>query len=109
MLILAAAYVVGGYDSAREGLTTLVQERELDVNLLIIVAALGAAALGLWRQEYHLIIDGALLILIFCISGALENYAMQQTERSIRGLMSLTPDVARLLTPDGKKQLPSNR
>jgi Cd2+/Zn2+-exporting ATPase len=97
LLILPAAYVIGGLDSAKEGLTTLIQEKELDVDLLMIVAALGAAALGLWRHEYYLIIDGAVLILIFAISGVLEGYAMQRTERSIRSLMSLTSDTARVL------------
>lgn len=96
LFILTAAYVVGGFDSACEGLTTLFQEKELDVDLLMIVAALGAAGLGLWRREYYLIVDGAILILIFAISGALEGYAMQRTERSIRGLMSLTADTARV-------------
>ena len=97
LFILTAAYVVGGYASAREGLTTLFAERELDVDLLMIVAALGAASLGLWRREYYLIVDGAILILIFAISGALEGYAMRRTERSIQGLMSLTTDTARVL------------
>ncbi|MEH2239999.1 heavy metal translocating P-type ATPase [Nostoc sp.] len=97
LLLLPAAYLIGGYESAREGLTTLFKEKELDVDLLMIVAAIGAASLGLWRREYHLIIDGAILILIFAISGALEGYAMQRTERSIRSLMSLTPDTARVL------------
>jgi len=97
LLLLPAAYIIGGYESAREGLTTLFKEKELDVDLLMIVAAIGAASLGLWRREYHLIIDGAILILIFAISGALEGYAMQRTERSIRSLMSLTPDTARIL------------
>ena len=81
LLVLSAAYVIGGYGSTREGLTTLWQEKELDVDLLMILAALGAAALGLWRQEYYLIIDGGILILIFAISGALEGYAMQRTEK----------------------------
>jgi Cd2+/Zn2+-exporting ATPase len=97
LLILPTAYVVGGYESAREGLTTLVQEKELDVDLLMIVAALGAAGLGLWRREYYLIIDGAALILIFAISGALEKYALDRTDRSIRSLMSLTSDTAQVL------------
>ncbi|GAX40567.1 cadmium-transporting ATPase [Tolypothrix sp. NIES-4075] len=97
LLLLPAAYVIGGYESAREGLTTLFKEKELDVDLLMIVAAVGAAGLGLWQREYHLIIDGAILILIFAISGALEGYAMRRTERSIRSLMSLTPDIAMLL------------
>jgi Cd2+/Zn2+-exporting ATPase len=107
VLILPAAYVIGGYSSTREGLTTLFQERELDVDLLMIVAALGAAGLGLWRQEYHLIVDGAVLILIFAISGALEGYAMQRTERSIRSLMSLTADTARVVMYGGERKLRS--
>lgn len=97
LFILTAAYAIGGFESAREGLTTLLKEKELDVDLLMIVAALGAAALGLWRREYYLIVDGAVLILIFAISGALEGYAMQRTERSIQGLMSLTADTARVV------------
>jgi Zn2+/Cd2+-exporting ATPase len=106
LLILPAAYVAGGYESAREGLTTLVQEKELDVDLLMIVAALGAAGLGLWRQEYYLIMDGAALILIFAISGALEDYAMQRTDRSIRSLMSLTSDTAQVLREGREASVP---
>ncbi|HYW21774.1 MAG TPA: HAD-IC family P-type ATPase, partial [Nodularia sp. (in: cyanobacteria)] len=106
LLLLPAAYVIGGYESAREGLTTLFKEKELDVDLLMIVAAIGAASLGLWRREYHLIIDGAILILIFAISGALEGYAMQRTERSIRSLMSLTPDTARVLLQGKEEEIP---
>jgi len=104
LLLLCAAYVIGGYESAREGLTTLWEERELDVDLLMIVAALGAAGLGLWRREYYLIVDGAVLILIFAISGALEGYAMQRTERDIRSLMSLSADTARVLL-HGQEQM----
>ena len=106
LLILTAAYVIGGFDSARDGLTTLLQEKELDVDLLMIVAALGAASLGLWRQEYYLLVDGAVLILIFAISGALEGYAMQHTERSIQGLMGLTADTARLLNHGQERTVP---
>lgn len=95
--LLVMAYLIGGYASAIEGLTTLWQERELDVDLLMIVAALGAAALGWWQRDFDLAIDGAVLILIFAISGVLESYAMDRTERSIQSLMSLTPDSARLI------------
>ncbi len=105
LLILPAAYVIGGYESAREGLCTLFEEKQLDVDLLMIVAALGAAGLGLWRQEYDLIVDGAILILIFAISGALEGYAMQRTERDIRSLMQLTPDVARVIVHSQEQEI----
>lgn len=106
LLILPAAYVIGGYESTREGLTTLFEEKQLDVDLLMIVAALGAASLGLWRQEYYLIVDGAVLILIFAFSGALEGYAMQRTERNIRSLMAVTPDTARVLLPGTEQMIP---
>ena len=108
LFILAAAYVIGGYQSAKEGLTTLWEEKELDVDLLMIVAALGAAGLGLWQREYHLIIDGAVLILIFAISGALETFAMERTERNIRKLMAITPDTARVIINNQEKQVPIN-
>ncbi len=106
LFILTAAYVIGGFESAREGLTTLFKEKELDVDLLMIVAALGAAGLGLWRREYYMIVDGAVLILIFAISGALEGYAMQRTERSIQGLMSLTTDTARVMRNGQERTIP---
>jgi Cd2+/Zn2+-exporting ATPase len=107
--ILAAAYVIGGYESTKEGLTTLFDEKELDVDLLMIVAALGAAGLGLWQQDYTLIIDGAVLILIFAISGALEGFATQQTERNIRNLMAATPDVARVIQGQQEQQIAINQ
>ena len=58
----------------------------------------------LFRSEYYFIVDGAMLILIFAISGVLEGYAMSRTERSIQGLMSLTSDTARKLV-DGQEQM----
>lgn len=105
LLILTAAYVIGGYESTKEGLTTLWSEKELDVDLLMIVAALGAAGLGLWRREYYLIIDGAILILIFAISGALESFAMERTERNIKSLMAVTPDTARVINHGRAKEI----
>ncbi len=94
LLIFPAAYVIGGYESTKEGLTTLFKEKELDVDLLMIVAALGAAILGLWQRDYYLIVDGGMLILIFAVSGALESIAMQRTERNIRSLMATAPNTA---------------
>ncbi len=106
LCLLAAAYLIGGYQSTRDGLTTLWQEHELDVDLLMIVAALGAAALGLWRGEYYFVVDGAVLILIFAVSGALESYAMGRTGRDIKGLMSQVPDTARLIVDGRERTIP---
>ncbi len=108
LFLLTVAYVIGGYESTKEGLTTLFKEHQLDVDLLMMVAALGAASLGLWQQDYTLIIDGAILILIFAISGALESFAMQRTERNIRRLMAVAPDTARTLRKGQAQDLHQN-
>ncbi len=87
------AYVVGGYRQAIEGVTKLVRERELDVDLLMVVAAIGAAAIGAWS-------DGALLIFIFALSGTLEGYAHARTKKDIEALLALHPEEA-LVERDG--------
>lgn len=81
-----ACYVCGGWEPALAGLRAL-RERVLDVDLLMVVAALGAAAIGQ-------ILDGALLIVIFATSGALEDVATRRTSDSVRRLLDLAPDRA---------------
>ncbi|VXD20304.1 Zinc-transporting ATPase [Planktothrix serta PCC 8927] len=108
-LVLPMAYVIGGYESGKQGLTTLLKEKQFDVDLLMIVAALGAAILGVWKQDYFLIIDGGILILIFAFSGALESIAMRHTERNIQKLMGLTPDTATVIDNQQEQKLPINQ
>ncbi|GAA2632534.1 heavy metal translocating P-type ATPase [Streptomyces vastus] len=94
--LYALAYVTGGWEPGWEGLKAL-KEKTLDVDLLMIVAALGAAAIGQ-------VMDGALLIVIFATSGALEALATARTADSVRGLLDLAPSTATRLTPDGGEQ-----
>ncbi len=108
-LVLPIAYVIGGYESGKHGLKTLLKEKQFDVDLLMIVAALGAAILGVWKQDYFLIIDGAILILIFAFSGALESIAMGHTERNIHKLMGLTPDTATVIDNQQEQKIPINQ
>jgi heavy metal translocating P-type ATPase len=86
-------YVTGGWEPALAGLQAL-RRRTLDVDLLMVVAAVGAASIGQ-------VFDGALLIVIFATSGALEAVATRRTKDSVRGLLDLAPDQATILTPQG--------
>lgn len=95
VLVYLLAFVVGGFAKAKEGLETLIRERDLDVNLLMIVAAIGAACIGYWAE-------GAVLIFIFSLSGALESYTMARSHRDISSLMDLKPETA-ILYVDGKE------
>ncbi|WKG02311.1 heavy metal translocating P-type ATPase [Mycolicibacterium sp. HK-90] len=91
-----ACYATGGWEPAWAGLQAL-RERTLDVDLLMILAAIGAASIGQ-------VFDGALLIVIFATSGALEDVATTRTERSVRGLLDLAPDSATLVDADGAER-----
>ncbi|MFE0137796.1 heavy metal translocating P-type ATPase [Streptomyces sp. NPDC059037] len=90
------AYVTGGWEPALAGLRAL-REKTLDVDLLMIVAAVGAASIGQ-------VMDGALLIVIFATSGALEALATARTADSVRGLLDLAPATATRLTDGGGEE-----
>ncbi|WP_369393827.1 heavy metal translocating P-type ATPase [Streptomyces sp. CG1] len=94
--LFAAVYATGGWEPGWAGLRAL-REKTLDVDLLMVVAALGAAAIGQ-------VLDGALLIVIFATSGALEAIATARTADSVRGLLDLAPATATRLADDGTER-----
>lgn len=96
--LYVAAYGIGGYRKAWEGLQTLIQEGDLDVDLLMVIAALGAASIGYWQ-------DGAILIFIFALSGALEGYTMEKTKQDIQSIMKLRPETALVLRDQTELQV----
>jgi Cd2+/Zn2+-exporting ATPase len=81
-----AAYGFGGFFTVREAIENL-RARRLKIDSLMIVAAIGAAALGEWAE-------GALLLFLFSLGHALENYAMGRARRAIEALAALRPDTA---------------
>ena len=85
-LLYAAAYLAGGTGSAATAWTALRRGR-IDVNVLMLVAAAGAAWLGAWAE-------GSVLLFLFSSSNAMEFYAMGRTRRAIRALLKLRPSVA---------------
>lgn len=92
-----ACYLAGGWGSAWAGAQAL-RNRALDVDLLMIVAAIGAVAIGQ-------IFDGALLIVIFATSGALDDVATKHTADSVKGLLDLAPEQATVFDVDGNEQV----
>ncbi|WP_406069046.1 heavy metal translocating P-type ATPase [Streptomyces sp. NBC_01020] len=94
--LCALAYVTGGWEPCWAGLQAL-REKTLDVDLLMIVAAIGAASIGQ-------VMDGALLIVIFATSGALEALATARTQDAVRGLLDVAPATATRLSDDGSEE-----
>ncbi|MGK0618539.1 heavy metal translocating P-type ATPase [Meiothermus cerbereus] len=92
----ALAFLAGGVPSAIKAMRSLFQQRKLDVDLLMVVAALGAASVGQAG-------DGAILLFLFSLSNALQSWAMNRTRRAIEALMTLHPEGANVLLPDGSE------
>jgi len=81
-----AAYFFGGFYTLREALDNLRMKR-FEIDSLMLVAAAGAAALGAWAE-------GALLLFLFSIGHALEQFAMGRAKRAIEALAELAPETA---------------
>lgn len=90
------AYVIGGFAKAKEGIEATIEEKELNVEMLMIFAAIGSAIIGYWTE-------GAILIFIFAMSGALETYTMNKSHKEISSLMELQPEAA-LRIADGNEE-----
>ena len=80
------AFVAGGYSGVM-GAYAEAKEGRLDIDFLMVTAALGAALIGEWEE-------GALLLFLFTLSGALEEFAMDRTRKAIESLADLRPEVA---------------
>ena len=90
---LSLVYIFGGLPSAAKALQSLWVDHILDIDLLMVVAAVAAAAVGA-------AMEGAVLLTLFSLSGMLEHQAMGKARRAVEALMALRPETA-LLRRDG--------
>ncbi|MBM4764537.1 heavy metal translocating P-type ATPase [Bacillus sp. B15-48] len=91
VIVYITAYIIGGFAKAKEGIEDTIAKKELNVEILMILAAIGAAIIGYWAE-------GAILIFIFALSGALETYTMNKSHKEISALMDLQPEEALRVT-----------
>ncbi|MGA0542944.1 heavy metal translocating P-type ATPase [Neotabrizicola sp. VNH66] len=91
---LVLAYLAGGLPTGWRALSTLWRERVLDIDLLMIAAAIAAAIVGAP-------FEGAVLLTLFSISTTLEERALGRARRAIEALMALRPETALRKTANG--------
>src|SRR5690625_4557918 len=96
------AFLIGGYAEAKEGILDTLENKKLNVELLMIIAAIGSAAIGYWTE-------GAILIFIFSLAGALETYTLNKSNQEISSLMDLQPEEARIIEHGFEKMIPVSR
>jgi Zn2+/Cd2+-exporting ATPase len=82
------SYIAGGIFGVKTALESL-RGRKIDVDMLMVLAALGAAAVDQWRE-------GAMLLFLFSLSNVLQDYAIGRSRQAIRSLMKLYPSEARV-------------
>jgi len=98
LAVNVATYFFGGLYAVRAIIEAL-RERTIEVDLLMVLAALGAAYVGAWTE-------GAILLFLFSLSNVLQNYAMARTERAISSLLELRPDTVAVRRGDALLNLP---
>ena len=89
------AYIFGGWDISQHAWHAI-KEKHFDTDLLMVMAALGAAFLGEFAE-------GALLLFLFSLGHALEERALDRARAAVRALADLAPKIA-LVRRDGKEQ-----
>lgn len=87
--LLALSIVVGGYKTARSALYGI-RRLNFDMNILMAIAVVGAAAIGEW-------IEGALVVIFFSLSNTLSVYTLEKARNSIKALMGLAPREATIV------------
>lgn len=97
--LYAIAFAIGGFAKAKEGILETIENKSLNVEILMILAALGAFVV----QNYA---EGAILIIIFAITGVLESYATSRSNKDLTSLLKLAPDTAILLKNDLEQTVP---
>ncbi|MHC3438908.1 heavy metal translocating P-type ATPase [Natrialbaceae archaeon A-gly3] len=90
----AGAYVFGGWYGLKESIEAL-QEPAVEIDLLMIIAALGALTIGAP-------FEGAMLLFLFSLSNVLQHYAIGRSRDAIRSLMQMRPESAQVLR-DGRE------
>jgi len=86
LLLNVVSYAAGGYFAVRAGWASL-RAGEIDVDLLMVAAAVGAALVGAWHE-------GATLLFLFSLSNVLQDYAINRSRKAISSLLSLRPETA---------------
>jgi Cd2+/Zn2+-exporting ATPase len=81
--VFVASAACGGWYALRNTLRAL-SRFQFDVNLLMILAAIGAGAIGF-------VFEAAVLMFLFSLSNTLEVYTMGRTRRALHALLKLRP------------------
>lgn len=91
-------YLAGGTFATRSAIEAILKGH-VEVDLLMVLAAIGAATIGGW-------VEGGILLFLFSLGNALEHFALGRTHRAIRSLMELSPEDALVVRDGVERRVP---
>lgn len=94
--LYAVAYIAGGWEATRDGVRQLARG-QLDIDFLMVVAAIGAALVGEFAE-------GALLLFLFSLGHGLEHVALDRARSAVSALGKFAPKRARIRNADGSER-----
>jgi len=95
--LYGVALIAGGWDATIDTWENL-REKKLDIHFLMLAVAVGAVCIGAWGEA-------VLLLFLFSSSGAMEDYAMDRTQREVGSLLKTAPKQATVVRSDGREEL----
>jgi Cd2+/Zn2+-exporting ATPase len=95
-LLFLIGIVAGGWDAAIDTWANL-KKREIDIHFLMLAVAIGAMFIGAWGEA-------VLLLFLFSASGAMEEFALDRTQREVSALLKSSPKSATVVLADGSEK-----
>lgn len=96
-VIYIIAIILGGYHWAIEGITELIKEKKVSIEILMIAAAIGSSVIGMVNEA-------AFLVFLYGFAEGLEDYTYSRTKASIQKLLDLVPPKARIVDVNNKEK-----
>ncbi len=100
VVMYSAAIITGGYFWLREGIEELLEEKKVDIEILMLAAVIGSAALNMWDEA-------AFLSFLYGAAEGMEELAYARTRHSIRGLLDLAPRESRVIKEGRERVIPA--
>ncbi|MEG0551224.1 MAG: heavy metal translocating P-type ATPase [Vagococcus sp.] len=94
-ILFITGMVIGGFHQTKDGIIDTIEDKHLNVDLLMALAAIGASSI-----QYYF--EGIMLTFIFSLSGSLEEFTTNKSKKEIESLMEIQPENAFLLNENGQ-------
>ncbi len=92
------SYAFGGWYGIQAAYASA-REAKINIDMLMILSAIGAAAINQWHE-------GAILLFLFSLSNVLQTFAMDRSRNAIKALLKLRPNEARVVRNGNEEHVP---